>query len=179
MVHPHAWPFITAPLMQEQFLGESLNDLGISASILLPTGEVYTRLTVDLLRGTAIGDATGMVDSLGGTPYYANSARLSSFFTLGDFSDVEVGVSGYTGIHDPYTRDRFWYGNLDFKHKYRPDSYTSLVIQGISGESTHRPSCTGRSGIELRLVSVRRLPVHEDLQCRRADRLVRIALQCG
>jgi hypothetical protein len=130
MVHPHAWPFITAPLMQERFLGESLNDLGISASFLLPTGEVYTRLTLDLLRGTAIGDATGMVDSSGGTPYYANSARLSSFFTLGDFSDLEVGVSGYTGIHDPYRRDRFWYGNLDFKYKYRPDSYTSLVIQG-------------------------------------------------
>jgi hypothetical protein len=52
------------------------------------------------------------------------------FFSLGDFSDVEVGISGYTGIHDPYNRDRFWYGNLDFKYKYRPGTYTSLVVQG-------------------------------------------------
>jgi hypothetical protein len=130
MTHPHAWPFITAPLMQERFLGESLNDLGISASVLLPTGEVYTKLTVDLLRGTAVAGTTGLIDTTGGKPYYANSARLSSFFTLSDYSDMEVGVSGYTGIHDPYNRDRFWYGNVDFKYKYRPTAYTSLVIQG-------------------------------------------------
>jgi hypothetical protein len=142
MTHPHAWPFITTPLMQERFLGESLNDLGISASVLLPTGEVYTKLTVDLLRGTAIGGATGMVDSTGGTPYYANSARLSSFFTVSDFSDLEVGLSGYTGIHDPYNRDRFWYGNLDFKYKYRPSAYTSLVVQGeylVNTRTLHLP----------------------------------------
>ena len=130
MTHPHAWPFITAPLVEERFLGESLNDLGISASVLLPTEDVYTKLTVDLLRGTAVGGATGMVDTTGGKPYYANSARLSSFFTLSDYSDLEVGLSGYTGIHDPYNRDRFWYGNMDFKYKYRPSAYTSLVIQG-------------------------------------------------
>jgi len=130
MMHPHAWPFVTAPLVQERFLGEALNDLGISASVLLPTGDVYTRLTVDLLRGTAIGETTGLADTTGRSPFYANSARLSSFFPLGEYSDVEVGLSGYTGIHDPYNRDRFWYGNLDFKYKYRPSEYTSLVVQG-------------------------------------------------
>jgi len=129
MTHPHAWPFITAPLVEERFLGEALNDLGVSASVLLPTGDVYTRLTLDLLRGNAVGDATGMSDTTGASPYYANSGRLSSFFTLSDYSDLEVGLSGYTGIHDPYHRDRFWYGNLDFKYKYRPSAYTSLVIQ--------------------------------------------------
>jgi hypothetical protein len=140
MIHPHAWPFITAPLVQERFFGEALNDLGISASVLLPTGDVYTKLTLDLLRGTAIGDATGLVDTAGGSPYYANSGRLSSFLALGDNSDVEVGLSGYTGIHDPYHRDRFWYGNLDLKYKYRPSAYTSLVVQGeflLNSRTTH------------------------------------------
>jgi hypothetical protein len=130
MTHPHAWPFITAPLVEERFLGEALNDLGISASVLLPTGDVYTKLTLDLLRGTAIGDATGIADTTGGSLYYANSGRLSSFFSLSDNSDLEAGLSGYTGIHDPYHRDRFWYGNLDVKYKYRPSAYTSLVVQG-------------------------------------------------
>lgn len=129
-MHPHAWPFISAPLSEEKFFGESLNDLGISASILLPTGEVYTKLTVDLLRGGSIGDATGIADTTGRKPTYANSARLMSFFTLSDESDLEVGLSGYTGIHDPYNRERFWYGNLDFKYKYRSSAYTSLVVQG-------------------------------------------------
>jgi len=131
MVHPHAWPFVTQPLMQERFLGEEgLNDLGISASILLPTGDVYTKLTVDLLRGTAIGSATGIPDSTSRKPFYANSARLMGFFSLTDNSDLELSVSGYTGIHDPFNRDRFWYTNVDFKYKYRPSMYTSLVVQG-------------------------------------------------
>lgn len=131
MMHPHAWPFVTQPLSQERFLGEEgLNDLGVSASFLLPTGDIYTKLTVDLLRGFSIGEAAGIADSTGASPLYATSARLMGFFPLGEYSDVEVGLSGYTGIHDPYFRDRFWYGNLDVKYKYRPDAYTSLVIQG-------------------------------------------------
>jgi hypothetical protein len=130
MMHPHAWPFVSAPLVAERFFGESLNDLGISASLLLPTGDVYTKLTIDLLRGTSVGDGAGIADTSGRKPYYANSARLSSFFTLDDNSDLEVGLSGYTGIHDPYERERFWYGNLDVKYKYRPSSYTALVVQG-------------------------------------------------
>ncbi len=132
VVHPHAWPFVTQPLVEQRFLGEDgLNDLGISASILLPTGEVYTKLTVDLLRGSAIGGTTGIKDTTAGAkPTYANSARLTGFFTLDDENDLEVGVSGYTGIHDPYARDRFWYINADAKYKYRPSLYTSLVVQG-------------------------------------------------
>ncbi len=130
-VHPHAWPFISQPLSQARFLGEEgLNDLGISASLLLPTGDIYTRLTVDLLRGSAIGRTSGIADTSGRKPFYATSARLSSFFTLSDYSDLEVGVSGYTGIHDPYNKDRFWYGNLDAKYKFRLSAYTSLVVQG-------------------------------------------------
>jgi hypothetical protein len=131
MVHPHAWPFISQPLSQERFLGEEgLNDLGISASILLPTGDVYSNLTVDVLRGNATAHAAGMADTTGANPFYANSARLMSFFTLSDESDLEVGLSALTGIHDPYNRDRFWYLNGDFKYKYRPSMYTSLVLQG-------------------------------------------------
>ncbi len=131
MVHPHAWPFITEPLSQARFLGEEgLNDLGISASILLPTGDVYSSLTVDVLRGGSIASAAGLPDTNGAKPYYANSARLMGFFTLSDVSDLEVGVSTLTGIHDPYNRDRFWYINGDFKYKYRPSVYTALVLQG-------------------------------------------------
>ncbi len=131
MIHPHAWPFVTQPLVAERFLGEDgLNDLGISLSALLPTGDLYTRLTVDLLRGSSVGDAAGISDTSGGPLRYATSGRLSSFFSLSDLSDLEAGVSMYTGIHDPTYRERFWYWNLDFKYKYRPDTYTSLTVQG-------------------------------------------------
>ena len=131
MVHPHAYPFITQPLSQERFLGtEGLNDLGISASILLPTGDVYSKLTVDLLRGNSVSAVAGMSDTTGAKPYYATSSRLMAFFTLSDESDLETGLSTYTGIHDPYNRERFWYFNGDFKFKWRHSSYTSLVVQG-------------------------------------------------
>jgi hypothetical protein len=130
-LHPHAWPFVSQPLVQERFLGEEgLNDLGISLSALLPTGEVYTRLTMDLLRGNSIPGAAAMEDTTGAAVPYAASGRLTSFFTLGEASDLEIGLSALTGIHDPYAHERFWYGNLDFKFKVRPDSYTSLTAQG-------------------------------------------------
>jgi hypothetical protein len=129
--HPHAWPFITQPFSHARFLGEEgLNDLGISASVLLPTGDVYSKLSVDLLRGGAIAEAAGIEDTSGKKPAYAAAGRLMGFFVLGDYSDLEAGVSALTGIHDPYYDERFWYLNLDFKFKYRPSTYTSLSLQG-------------------------------------------------
>jgi hypothetical protein len=107
-----------------------LNDLGVSLSALLPTGDLYTKLTVDLLRGYSVTEAAGREDTADGSLPYAVSGRLTSFFTLGSSSDLELGLSALTGIHDPYERERFWYGNLDVKYKYRPSSYTSLTVQG-------------------------------------------------
>jgi len=131
VVHPHAWSFVTQPLSQQRFLGEEgLNDLAVGVSLLLPTGGVYTRLNVDLLRGAAFGETIGIEDATGKNPTYGGSARLMGFFSLDDNSDLEIGVSGLTGIHDPYESRRFWYINGDFKYKYRPDTYTSLVVQG-------------------------------------------------
>ncbi|MER3522793.1 MAG: hypothetical protein C4326_01660 [Ignavibacteria bacterium] len=130
MMHPHQWPFITQPLSQERFFGESLNDLGISVSALLPTGDVYSKLTLDVLRGTPIGEATGIEDTTGAKPTYATAGRLMGFFPVGEYADLETGISFYTGIHDPYYRERFWYWNFDFKYKYKPDMYTSLTLQG-------------------------------------------------
>ena len=139
VVHPHAWPFVTQPLVQERFLGEDgLNDLGLSLSALLPTGDVYTRLTVDLLRGLWIPAAAGMKDTSGAPTYYGLSSRLMAFFTLGDESDIETGFSTTTGIHDPVARERFWYFNLDAKYKYAPSSYTSLTLQGECLLNTRR-----------------------------------------
>jgi hypothetical protein len=131
MQHPHQWAFVTQPLVQERFLGEEgLNDLGISVSTLLPTGDVYSKLTLDLLRGATIGEAVGIEDTTGAKPTYAVSGRLTGFFSLAELSDLETGVSFYTGIHDPYYRDRFSYLNFDLKYKFKPDMYTSLVVQG-------------------------------------------------
>ncbi len=128
--HPHAWPFVTPPLMMQRFLGDAVNDLGISASAVFPTGDIYTRLNVDLLRGNYLPGTVGLIDTTGNKPDYSPAARLMGFFSLSEHSDLETGASMLTGIHDPYDKLRFWYWNFDFKYKYRPSSYTSLVIQG-------------------------------------------------
>ncbi len=131
MMHPHQWPFITQPILQQRFFGEeALNDLGISASVMLPTGDLYSRLTLDVLRGLSIPRAAGLEDTTDESQPYAASGRLMGFFPVGDDADLETGISAYTGVHDPYTRDDFWYWNFDFKYRYRPSTYTSLVIQG-------------------------------------------------
>lgn len=141
MVHPHAMPFVGIPLVQERFLGEDgLNDLGLSASFLLPTGDVYSRLSLDILAGTSIGvleegqelagGGAGLVDTTGGEILYAQAGRMMTFIPLGDDSDIEFGLSALTGIHDPYAKLRFWYWNLDFKYKWKPDDFTSLTVWG-------------------------------------------------
>ncbi len=130
-VHPHAWSFVTQPLSQQRFLGEEgLNDLAVSLSVLLPTGDIYSRLNVDILRGSSFGGTIGIEDTTDANPAYGASSRLMGFFTTGDNSDLEVGISGLTGIHDPYNSRRFWYLNGDLKFKYRPSTYTSLLLQG-------------------------------------------------
>ncbi|MFH0989749.1 MAG: hypothetical protein V1799_07010 [bacterium] len=121
-LHPHAWPFISKPISLERFLGEEgNNDLGLSASMLLPTGNsLYTQLTLDVLRGNSIGviksngtldNGAGIEDTITGKQYYAASGRLKTFFPLTEESDLELGVSVLTGIHDPYHKFRFFYSN--------------------------------------------------------------------
>lgn len=141
-LHPHAWPFLSKPLSLQRFLGdEGINDLGISASLLLPVGDiVYGKLTADVLRGHTIGTidpsaymqggGVGMIDTAMSESYYANSGRLMFFVPMSENGDLEFGVSGLTGIHDPYSKLRFYYTNIDFKYKWKPDAYTSLVLQG-------------------------------------------------
>jgi hypothetical protein len=142
MTHPHALPFITTPLSYERFMGdEGLNDLGLAVSYIIPiSDDFYTRLTLDVLKGNSVNsidprngkyyNGIGLMDTLNNQIYYANSGRFMSFFSLSDNTDFEIGLSELTGIHDPYNKYRFFYTNLDFKYKWKPNMYTGLVIQG-------------------------------------------------
>jgi hypothetical protein len=156
MTHPHAWPFISAPLAAERFLGEEgANDLGMGVSAVLPTGTIYSRLSVEIMRGgfTQTIDlrqqvskgVIGQVDTLGRQPAYAFASRLMSFLPLTDESDVEIGLSALSGVHDPNNDLRFLYTNFDLKYKWKPDAYTSLTVQGEALMSS-RSVATGVDG---------------------------------
>jgi hypothetical protein len=149
MLHPHARPFVGNPLMQERFLGEEgLNDLGVSVSFLIPTGDLYTRLSVDMLSGRSIavldpgmeagGGGPGLVDTTGGARSWAQAGRAMTFVPLSENSDMEIGLSALTGIHDPYGKLRFWYWNIDFKYKWKPSDFTSLTVWGEGILNTRR-----------------------------------------
>ena len=70
--------------------------------------------------------------------------RLGTFFSLSDLSNIELGLSGAYGVlgklefhheedevHNPISENiTFTYAGFDFKYKYKPNSYTSLTIQG-------------------------------------------------
>lgn len=143
IIHPHAWSFVNQPFVLKNFLGEEgLNMLGLSASSLLPTGELYSRLTFDVLRKLPADvhadelhshahETAAMVleDTLTDSRYFFSS-RFMTFFPVTEYSDLELGISGLTGIHDRYFDERFYYGNLDFKYKWKPNMYQSLTLQG-------------------------------------------------
>ena len=149
LLHPHAWPFINRPLYHQIYFGEEgFNDIGANFSFILPTQDFYTTLDLGVYKGDAISNDTGDTGGEDSDPYdvRGNSpifvGRLGSFFSIGDFNNLDVGLSSSYGIYAkssfyipdsvgfPSRMLKYFYEGLDFKFKYKPDSYTSLVIQG-------------------------------------------------
>lgn len=149
LLHPHAWPFINRPLYHQIYFGEEgFNDIGANFSFILPTQDFYTTLDLGVYKGDAISNDTGDTGGEDSDPYdvRGNSpifvGRLGSFFSIGDFNNLDIGLSSSYGIYAkssfyipdsvgfPSRMLKYFYEGLDFKFKYKPDSYTSLVIQG-------------------------------------------------
>ena len=145
-VHPHAWPFIDRPLWQQMYFSdEGFNDIGLDVNFILPTEDFYSSLDLGVYTGNSMalntaGEETDPEEVRGNSLIFVG--RLGSFFSLNDFNNLDVGLSGSYGNYAQssfYIRDsigfpnqmlKYFYGGLDFKFKYKPDSYTSLVIQG-------------------------------------------------
>lgn len=150
-VHPHAWNFLDRPLFHQIFFGEEgFNDIGANFSFILPTESFYTNLDLGIFKGDAIAKTEVLnpddVDSYfylrGNSPIFVG--RLSAFFDIDDYTNLEVGLSGSYGVHAKMNFNTlgdstaelvnksltYFYGGLDFKLKYKPDSYSALTVQG-------------------------------------------------
>lgn len=147
-VHTHAMPFLARPLFHQIYFGEEgFNDIGVNLSFILPTETFYSNIDLGIFRGDAIaksdaGEIENINELRGTSPIFVG--RLGTFFSLSDFNNLEVGLSASYGTHaktsyyfqlnglpDPIQKSlKYLYTGLDFKYKYRPDSYTSLTIQG-------------------------------------------------
>jgi hypothetical protein len=133
LIHPHAWPFINRPLFHQVYFGaEGLNDIGVNFSFILPTDNFYTTLDLGVYKGDAITNNTGGEDA-DVNEVRGNSlilvGRLGSFFSIGDFSNLDFGLSGSYGNYAKpsfYVPDsigfssvmlHYFYGGMDFKFK--------------------------------------------------------------
>ncbi len=153
-VHPHAWPFLNRPLFHQVFFSpEGFNDIGVNVSFLLPTGDVYSNLELGVYNGESIRvpEDTNAVER-GINPIFAG--RLSGFFNLNDFTNLEAGLSSSFGVSTKVNLPgetkplNFFYGGLDLKYKYAPDSYTALTLQAEGLISNSDALQAGLSGIK-------------------------------
>lgn len=143
-IHPHAWAFLERPLFHQIYFGEEgFNDIGIDVSYILPFENFYSSLDLGIYKGDAIAktvasdpeNASTFYDLRGNNPIFVG--RWSNFFQLGDYSDIELGLSSSYGVHSydyltSKTRNALYYSyaSLDFKYKYHSDAYSSFVMQG-------------------------------------------------
>jgi hypothetical protein len=146
--HPHIWPFLNRPLSHQIFLGpEGFNDIGFDVSFILPLEEIYSSLTFGIFRGDAItntlvSDEKDITGTRGVSPIWVG--RWGNFFSLSDYTNLEIGLSGSSGIYarteingngdstisGSSRRLNYLLAGLDFKYKYVPNIYTALTIQG-------------------------------------------------
>ena len=144
--HPHAWPFLDRPLWQQIYFGEEgFNDYGADVNFILPTTDFYSTLDLGVYSGNSMAKNTAGEDAdpqevRGSSLIFVG--RLGSFFSLSDFNNLDVGLDASFGnyakssfyipdsVNFPERMLKYFYGGIDFKFKYKPDSYTSLVIQG-------------------------------------------------
>jgi len=126
-VHPHALPYIDTPNAYENYFGdEGLNDEGASLSWLLPNTLFYQELIVEATAG--FSESPVFERSIKNRFTYL--AHLKNFFTLGENSTLEVGLTGITG---PNTyNDITNIGAADLTYKWKPvkfNTYHSFTWQ--------------------------------------------------
>lgn len=124
MLHTHAYPFIQAPLANEGLLGdEGLNDVGLSAAIMLPASW-FSELTLQALRGegeNAEFNSPSPSDGVG-------LAHWKNLFDLSDALTMELGLSYATGANSLKGTTDLTGADLTFK--WRPNEggrYQSLI----------------------------------------------------
>ncbi|MDZ7289507.1 MAG: hypothetical protein ONB44_19030 [candidate division KSB1 bacterium] len=137
-LHPHAYYFVERPLIHRLFFGDDgFNDTGINLSFLLPTGSVYSQVSLNVLKGDFVkghqhahGEAEQQAEE-GETEKQAlgYSGRLSSHFQVADYANLEFGISGATGVYDTHENLRLYLGGFDVKYRWVPSRYTSLTFQ--------------------------------------------------
>lgn len=144
LLHTHAYPFVDAPLVNTTLLGdEGLNDVGVSAAVLLPTNW-FSELTLQYLRGEGENEEFN-------SPTPGDGVELAHWKNLWDLSDAltfEVGLSYAGGTNQLGTTTQLSGADLTFK--WRPASggkYQSWILgTEYIDRKTPQPGSTTENG---------------------------------
>ena len=113
-LHTHAFPFVDAPVAQTALLGaEGLNDVGISASYLIPVSW-FSELTAQYLRGEGENTAFNSPSPNDGV----GLAHLKNLWDLSDEMTMEFGLSHAQGNN--YLQEKTLLNGVDLTFKWRP-----------------------------------------------------------
>ena len=129
--HAHTLFFIEAPQSVKSLLGDEMwSTPGLELNCLLPT-PWYSNLSLGYFQHSLDFGHNNITDihtdDHEEDTQAAFSTRLSHFIDLRDVLHLEVG-SGYYNDYSNDVRNRI--GELDFKLKWTPDTYKSIIIQG-------------------------------------------------
>jgi len=122
LMHTHALPFIDASLIDQQLVGDSLNEVGVSAALLLPANW-FSEFTVQALQGQNEILFNGNDRS---AP--AMLAHLRNLWDLTEDLTLDWGVTGAGGNNSYGGYTQVYASDLTFK--WRPQiggKYKSLI----------------------------------------------------
>ncbi|MDA1191506.1 MAG: hypothetical protein O3A46_07470 [Candidatus Poribacteria bacterium] len=149
-LHTHAFPFIQSPMIHETiFGGEGLNEVGVEASVLLPT-PWFSEVRASV--GNGDNEVLFASESGGDLSY---TGRLMNFFELTDDAKVEIGVSGATGAAADTERWSKAFGvDATFKWVAAGASKRTLIAQGefLRGEVGDEAASGGSGVVQFRFL---------------------------
>lgn len=144
LMHTHALPFIDASLIDQRLVGDSLNEVGVSAAVLLPI-EWFSEVTMQALQGQN--------EILFNSTNRNSLPTLLHFRNLWDLSDELTMDWGLTGLYGANSYDQYThvYGS-DITFKWQPlegGKYRALnfTLEYLSGDITGNPSGEFLNGV--------------------------------
>jgi hypothetical protein len=130
--HPHQWDWMDRPLMHRTMLGEEgLKALGARLTTLIPVGESALGISASAFSGSAFESHEHGADEHTEEEVAADimgSGRVSLFHQFSDSWSTEFGVSYLGGNYDPVEPLSTHMGAVDWKLRWRPNSYQAFVL---------------------------------------------------
>jgi len=137
--HPHQWGWLDRPLVARELLGEEgLSATGIRLNTLLAAGDNAIGLSATAFSSDGFKGHEHEADDSAEEDAPAEilgSGRVSVFRQLGEAWSAEIGLSAMAGDYDPAENLSLTQGAVDWKLRWRPDSYRSLswIAEVMSG----------------------------------------------